>query len=188
MKSEKFITTKNYILFLIILTSCKPNYEKYADIKKELISIYIKDQTNRIDANWVLQSKVDEQNLIKVTKIIDSVGWLSKSDVGDTANAALFLVLQHSNKISMEKYYPILKKAVFEKKASKENLALLTDRIEILNGRPQIYGTQGRIINNEFILDSILDFTNVDQRRKEMDMIPLKEYILELKKINKLGK
>ena len=41
---------KYYILFLIILTSCKPNYEKYADIKKELISIYIKDQTNRIDA------------------------------------------------------------------------------------------------------------------------------------------
>ena len=150
-----------------------------------LTEIYLIDQIDRNDKNWILQIRRDEQNLIAVTKIIDSLGWLSKEEIGDTANAALFLVIQHSNKATMEKYLPIVKKAVENKKANKQDLALLTDRIEMLNSRLQIYGSQFQTINNELVLYPILDSNNVDQRRKEIGMKTLREYILEVKGMNK---
>ena len=166
---------KYFILLLIISLSCKSKKENYTELKKELTEIYLIDQIDRNDKNWILQIRRDEQNLIAVTKIIDSLGWLSKEEIGDTANAALFLVIQHSNKATMEKYFPILKKAVENKKANKQDLALLTDRIEMLNGRPQIYGSQFQTINNELVLYPILDSMNVHKRRKEIGMKSLEE-------------
>jgi hypothetical protein len=182
MKQKKYYY---FVIFIFLIISCNVNKD-YSNIKKELIEVLEKDQSNRLNGNWLEQKIKDEENLIVVTKILDSLGWLGTKEIGSDANAALFLVIQHSNLKTMEKYLPMLQNAVIKNNATKEELALLTDRIEVLNKRPQIYGTQGTDINGVFILDSIIDKKNVNKRRAEMGMQTLEEYLLILKKIYKL--
>jgi hypothetical protein len=136
-----------------------------------------KYRTNHLQTNIGKRDSVDKQNLEIVCKIIDSLGWLSREEVGDAANTAIFLVIQHSNKYTMEKYLPIMKKAVTENKASKQSLALLIDRVEMLNYRKQIYGSQLQEKDGKYILYDVIDPTKINERRKEMGLETIEDYL-----------
>ena len=56
-------------------------------------------------------------------------------------------------------------------------VALLTDRIEVKAGHPQIYGTQLSLKDGRWVLDPIADSAGVDARRKQMGLPPLAEYL-----------
>lgn len=127
-----------------------------------------------------LWSKIDKQdaaNLIKVKEIIGKYGWLGADVIGEQANTTLFLVIQHSDLKIQEKYLPIMKEAVKNKKASALDLALLIDRIEVGNGRPQIYGSQISEKDGIYTIDPIADEINVNKRRAEVGLEPLDEYV-----------
>ena len=53
---------------------------------------------------------------------------------------------------------------------------MLTDRVRISKGQPQVYGTQTEISNGEVIFKSIENQEEVDDRRAEMGMPPLDFY------------
>ena len=48
----------------------------------------------------------DSINLIKVISIIDLFGWLSPNQVGREGNSTLWLVIQHSDLRTQQKYFP----------------------------------------------------------------------------------
>jgi hypothetical protein len=181
---------KGFIAFSAVVTmlfcSChqqKPNYSK---VRKTLEQVLINDQKYRIDdTKRAEQIQLDEDNEKIVTQIIDYLGWLGKDQIGADANAALFLVVQHSNKTCMEKYLPVLRQAVKDKKARKQHLALLIDRVEVFNNRPQIYGSQGSYVNGELVVTNIIDVKNVDRRRAEMGLDSLHVYLADLKEMYK---
>ncbi len=180
--------SRNILLILILITiscSCKENTQKnYKKIRHILNKVYVNDQLYRNDYRdhkIYLQTELDKENTKIVSKIIDSLGWLSRKEVGDSANIALFLTIQHSNKTTMEKYLPILKEAVKSKKATGQELALLTDRVEMLNDRPQVYGTQ-LISGTTLELYNLIDPKNVNKRRKEMGMGTIEEYLKRFEK------
>jgi hypothetical protein len=56
-------------------------------------------------------------------------------------------------------------------------VALLTDRIEVKAGHPQIYGTQLPLQGVRWVLDPIADSAGVDARRKSMGLSPLTVYL-----------
>lgn len=126
---------------------------------------------------WQTINSTDSFNLDKTIAIIDKYGWLGKEVVGEKGNATLFLVIQHADLKTQEKYLPIIKKAVEEKKVNASDLALLTDRIEMQNNRLQIYGSQLQSINEKNILYPILDEKNVNKRRAIVGLPPLEEYL-----------
>jgi hypothetical protein len=173
------------VLIIFIATfsfSCKSQTpkEKLLDTKKVLGNVYLNDQKFRgVDymLNWQKQDSLDKENFVIVSKIIDSLGWLGKDVIGDTANEALFSVIQHSNKATMEKYLPIMKKAVAENKASKQNLALLIDRVELLNNRKQIYGSQVHEQDGKVVLFDMVEPAKVNERRREMGLGTIEEYL-----------
>jgi hypothetical protein len=70
-----------------------------------------------------------------------------------------------------------MKEAVKEGNAKPELFALLVDRIEMLNGRPQIYGSQMQIINGKRVLYQVIDIKNVNKRRAEVGLESLEEYL-----------
>lgn len=120
----------------------------------------------------------DSKNLIIVKEILDKHGWLGKDEVGENGNITLFLVIQHSDLKTQEKYLPMMKEAVKNGKASAADLALLIDRVEIGNGRPQIYGSQlTATINGKITLEPIIDEPNVNNRRAEVGLEPLERYL-----------
>jgi len=86
--------------------------------------------------------KTDSLNLIVVSEILDKYGYLGYDDVGVIESQSLFLVIQHADLFVQEKYLPVIRKAVLDKKTFPSNLALLEDRISLRKGKKQIYGSQ----------------------------------------------
>jgi hypothetical protein len=197
------------VLFLIII-SCgtnikpvsntendKPETKLNMRLVQQLDSIYVDDQKYRMKlndiekkygweskemkANWKAIIENDSVNLIKVKTILDNNGWLGEEIVGEKGSAALFLVIQHSNLATQEKYLPMLRDAVKQGKASGSRLALLEDRVALRQGKKQIYGSQ--ISRDEetklYYVSPLEDPDNVDKRRAEVGLQPIAKYVLE---------
>lgn len=130
-----------------------------------------------VDALWELKQKLNHKNLERLIEIIDENGWPKVSDVGGTAASAVFLIIQHADLEVQEKYLPIMKEAADEGEASWASLAMLIDRVEMRSKRPQIYGSQIQRIDDEFIVYQIKDPEYVNQRRKEVGLGPIEEYV-----------
>jgi len=164
-------------------------------LKKQLESIYVRDQTLRrlySDAEekfgkgseemsyfWSVVSREDSINEAEVIDIIREHGWVGRSQVGGKANTALWLVIQHAPLEVQEKYLPLLEASVKEGESTGSHLALLQDRINMRNDEPQIYGSQ--VITDqetgEFKVYEIKNPAQVNERRKEVGLGPIEEYL-----------
>jgi len=130
-------------------------------------------------ALWEFKKSLNETNLKNLEDIIETKGWPKISDVGENAAGGAFLIIQHSNYEKQKKYLPTIKSLCEEKEASWESYALMYDRIQINENKPQRYGSQLNF-NNEtkkFELYPLEDESKVDEWRKEMGLIPLSEYV-----------
>jgi len=183
-------TKLKYILLILVFFECKKAEKKdsYSEVRKTLEKVLENDQKYRQKAiiDWQKQGSLDKENLEIVTKIIDSLGWLGENKIGHDANLALFLAIQHAYKLeTMEKYLPILKEAAKKGNAEKGQAAYLIDRIELLNNRKQIYGTQYSIRENgTAFIENLIDSANVNSRRKSMDLYPLEDYLRKIDSSN----
>ncbi|WP_295767434.1 DUF6624 domain-containing protein [uncultured Mucilaginibacter sp.] len=161
---------------------------------KELTGIYNDDQSYRLKLDsvgkkygrnskelkdlWSTIQQKDSINLSKVKAILDDHGWLGADVVGDKGNLTLFLVIQHADIKTQEKYLPMLRAAVKEGKAHPANLALLEDRVAIRQGKKQIYGSQISIDKTgKATIDPIDDEPNVNKRRAAVGLQPLEDYV-----------
>lgn len=169
------------------------NFDK--PLQKELTNIYFEDQTFRIqvinaqkthgrdskvvDSLWNIIDVKDSINLIKVTKILDEKGWVGKDKIGQQANQTLFLVIQHSDLKTQQKYLPMMRSAVKNGNADAASLALLEDRVALGEGRKQIYGSQigtDPETKKQFVLP-LEDPDNVDKRRAAVGLEQLSDYV-----------
>lgn len=184
----------------LLLSKIKENKEKAeANLNKPLVkmldSIYIEDQKYRqeIDGiekkygweskemkdHWKIINRKDSINLIKVKIILDKYGWLGSDVIGGQGNSTLFLVIQHSDQKTQEKYLPLMREAVKKGKAQGSSLALLEDRVALGQGKKQIYGSQiGRDVETQiYYISPMEDPDNVDKRRAEVGLGTLAEYV-----------
>lgn len=138
-----------------------------------LKEVYIKDQNNRI--NSTINKSIDDENLSIVVSILENCKMSSfvKSDY-----KAIWVVLQHSNVYFMKKYLHVLKYGSKEGLLPASRLALMEDRILVSDGKPQIYGSQVyRDSHGKWHVYPIKDDVNVDKRRMNIGMQPLKDYL-----------
>lgn len=119
---------------------------------------------------------VDSVNTVRIMAIIDSAGWLGPEDIGIKASGTLWLVIQHAPLPVQERYLPEMRLAVEEGKARAMDLAYLEDRVEMRNGRPQIYGSQVTMKDGRSRLWPIKEEATVNERRKEVGLGPLEDY------------
>ncbi|GAB3720621.1 DUF6624 domain-containing protein [Flavobacterium koreense] len=164
-------------------------------LQAELLAIYEDDQGIRrtfikAQKDYGFQSKIvdslgrimmqkDNVNLIKITKILDKHGWVGADKVGGQANQTLFLVIQHSDLPTQQKYLPMMREAVKNKNASSSALALLEDRVALGEGKKQIYGSQigfDKDTNTNYVLP-LEDPDTVDQRRASVGLGLLADYV-----------
>lgn len=121
---------------------------------------------------------VDADNTSFLKKIIAERGWPGRSLVGSEAANAAFLILQHSPDTAFQaKTLPLLEKAYAAGDAEGQQVALLTDRVAVQRGQPQLYGTQASVVNGRFKLNPIADSANVDARRAKLGMPPVAAYM-----------
>jgi hypothetical protein len=121
---------------------------------------------------------VDADNTSFLKKIVAERGWPGRSLVGADAQGAAFLIVQHSPDTAFQaKILPLIEKAYAAGEAEGQQVALLTDRVAVQRGKPQVYGTQASIVNGRFKLNPIADSANVDARRAALKMPPVAAYM-----------
>lgn len=152
--------------------------QKYRHQVKEIEEKY-GWESDQMQAHWKLISEKDSINLIKVKKILDERGWLGADVVGNQGNSTLFLVIQHADLETQEKYLPMMREAVKKGNARPANLALLEDRVALRKGGKQIYGSQiGRNQESgEYYVLPLIDPDNVDKRRAEVGLGAMQDYV-----------
>ncbi|MFK7741816.1 MAG: DUF6624 domain-containing protein [Planctomycetota bacterium] len=126
------------------------------------------------------QAQQDRQGE-RCREIFDRWGYPGSDMVGDEASDAFWLIVQHadSDPQFQGQVAAAMKDAVARGHARGEELAYLTDRVRINTGRKQLYGTQiqfdgdtGRVLPK-----ALEDAARVDERREEIGLEPLWEYI-----------
>jgi hypothetical protein len=181
------------VINLVILHLC--NAQQYNEaLASELSNIENEDQKYRLMIDeieskygagsdemrklWSTIQRTDSINVVKVTKILDTYGWLGIETVGSAGNMALFLVIQHADQSIQEKYLPMMRDAVKNGKAQSSRLALLEDRVALKQGKKQIFGSQIHRDNatGKSFVAPIEDEPNVNKRRASVGLEPLEEY------------
>ena len=135
--------------------------------------------SKEMQAHWKKINDKDSANLIKIKQLLDNYGWLGTDVVGVEGNSTIFLVVQHADLKTQEKYLPMMRTAVKNGKAKGSDLALLEDRVALREGKRQIYGSQiGRDPETQkYYVQPLEDPDNVDKRRAEVGLQPLSEYV-----------
>lgn len=153
--------------------------QKYRQQIREIEGKYGRDSKEMRNLYQVIIEK-DSVNLLKVKEILDQHGWLGSDIVGAKGNSTLFLVIQHSDQSTQEKYLPMMRLAVKQGKADGSNLALLEDRVALGQGKKQTYGSQiaRDQETKEYYVLPLDDPDNVDKRRAEVGLPPLSEYLI----------
>ncbi|HVI45352.1 MAG TPA: DUF6624 domain-containing protein [Chitinophaga sp.] len=122
--------------------------------------------------------ELHNRNAKILNDIIDVIGYPTIDKVGKEASEAAWLVIQHAigQPGFMKRCRELLEKAVQENNADGINLAYLTDRIAVLEGNPQLYGTQfDWDENGELSPNPFDDLAKVNQRRKSIGLNTLEE-------------
>jgi hypothetical protein len=124
--------------------------------------------------------ELHNRNAKTLNEIIDKIGYPTTEKVGKEASEATWLVIQHSigQPAFMKKCVKLLEFAVSENKANLKNLAYLTDRVAVFEGKPQLYGTQFDWDENGVLSpNNFDDLQKVNQRRKSVGLNSLEEQI-----------
>lgn len=125
------------------------------------------DDTERNDHLARRAHQTDSLNLALVGHILSEKGFPRKERVGELGSQAVWLVFQHANLDYQKRFLPQLKEAVDRGDIAPLYLALLQDRIDVREGRPQRYGTQ---IDSNGHLAPLLDASRVNQWRQEIGL------------------
>lgn len=122
---------------------------------------------------------IDRENLVKVVSLIEKCGMPTLNEVDQQQMSAIWLVFQHADNYHRKKYLPQLKKSAQNGDLRKSHMALMEDRILMMDGKPQIYGSQisEDRENGGWKIYDLQNPETVDKRRAEIGMQPLSEYV-----------
>ncbi len=166
------------------------------ELQMELIKMYVDDQAVRrnimediilkynLDRSQITQDDlvtVDEKNRNRLKEIFEEYGFPNKKIVGKNAMHGVFLMIQHSDRDKewQKSQLKNIEIAVKNGDLDGQSYAYLYDRIKINSGEKQLYGTQFSNVdpvNKTVELFDTEDLVNLDMRRMEIGMMPIKMY------------
>ncbi|MEP7355971.1 MAG: DUF6624 domain-containing protein, partial [Anaerolineales bacterium] len=125
-----------------------------------------------------------EGNNARLGEILAAQGWPGRALVGEAAGEAAWFIAQHAvlDLDLQRRALALLTAAVDRGEAPAWQMAMLTDRVRMGSGEPQVYGSihvGGE--NGELVPYVTEDVENVEARRKAVGLPPLAEKTAELK-------
>jgi hypothetical protein len=195
------------ILITFSILSCTGISDKISDaeltnLKTELDSIWEMDQKYRAIASelriknegrrteveadlWLKQAEIDSFNMLKIERIIAKYGYPGKSLVGeDLKSIAAFVIIHNPSK--QEKYLPLLWSESKKGNVDTREVAILEDRILMLKGKKQIYGTAMKydtigfdsiksVYTTKLKVWEIQNYSNLDKKREKVGWYSFKK-------------
>jgi hypothetical protein len=160
---------------------------KYKEIAKQLIELKNKDlelrdilsKKGQLEDGYNKEmSELHNHNTVVLQEIINEIGYPTVNKVGEAANEAAWLIIQHSigHPSFMRQCAKLLRDNINNDNNQSIQLAYLTDRIAVFEDRPQSYGTQyDWDINGEMNPQKYDDIDKVNERRKSLGLNSLQE-------------
>jgi hypothetical protein len=122
--------------------------------------------------------RIHDRNNARMREIIEQYGWAGRSLVGEDGCEAGWLIVQHAvlEPDFQRQCLSLLEKAVAAGEAPGWQLAYLTDRVLMFEGKEQIYGTQYLPTEGgKSVVYKIADPESVDARRRMVGLCSLEE-------------
>ena len=123
--------------------------------------------------------ETDSANLASVSHILDNYGW--PAGLSDAANKAIFLVINHSDLKTMNKYIGLFSDAVDKGYLSMNDFVTMEDRMLMNAGKPQKYGTQAYSLVEDdktvIYIWPVEDPDKLDALCKSVGLMPIGEYL-----------
>ncbi len=124
--------------------------------------------------------RIDTENTERLGKIVERHGWPTYTLVGKDGAQAAWLLVQHADlSPKFQRNCLDLMAKVPRNEVSQQEVAYLTDRVLLAEGKKQLYGTQFTLENGKVKPRPLEDEANVDQRRAMVGLPPLAEYLKE---------
>jgi len=129
---------------------------------------------------------VDLRHTRVVRLLLAQHGWPGNQRVGRDGAQAAWLLVQHADHDVQFQAdcLKLLRAAVERDDASRQHMAMLTDRVLVGQGKPQIYGTQFTLTRGGKYVPRLIEApARVDERRSALGLPPLAEYERRLNEI-----
>ena len=127
--------------------------------------------------------ETDSTNLVVVSHILDCYGWLD--GLSQEANKAIFLVIDHSDLETMNRYQSLFHKAAEKGYISFGDLVTMEDRMLMNDGKPQKYGTQAYALGREgesiIYIWPVEEPEKLNERRADVGLSPIENYLEAVK-------
>jgi hypothetical protein len=160
---------------------------KLPAVRERLLALVKEDQAARKEVmrtQWKDRAALarmresDERTTRLLKEIVEQHGWPGRALVGESAATAAWLFAQHSDldPAFQARCLSLMEAAVQKGEANGEQLALLTDRVLLAQGKPQRYGSQFERKGDRFVPKPIEDEAHVDERRRAVGLFPLADY------------
>jgi hypothetical protein len=136
-----------------------------------------KEQSTEFQKLTAKVKAIDEANTKWLTGVVEKYGWPTNTLVDkDGANAAWLLVQHADHDPKFQRRCLDLMSKLPKGEVSQADLAYLTDRVLLAQGKNQLYGTQFSVVDGIWKPRALEDEANVDKRRAEAGLPPLAEY------------
>jgi hypothetical protein len=136
------------------------------------------EQQGKLQELTARVQKADKENTSWLRDVVKAHGWPTISLVGDDGAKAAWLLVQHADAdTKFQRRCLDLMGKLPENEVSQSNIAYLTDRVRLAEGKKQVYGTQFMQEDGKWKPRPLEDEANVDRRRAEVGLPPLAEYI-----------
>ncbi|MEZ5050485.1 MAG: hypothetical protein R2766_12635 [Saprospiraceae bacterium] len=146
---------------------CDCVYKSYNKVLcTQLDTIADRDQRYRGEVSDLdKQAMLDSINILEALEIYEKWGYPGKHLVGVERSNILFYVIQHSNLEMMERFLPVIKDETDKANLNSKNYCLLYDRICVLKGLPQHFGTQYIEKNGTWVLYKHINLDKMNENR-----------------------
>jgi hypothetical protein len=121
---------------------------------------------------------VDTSNTAWLKRIVARQGWPTRAQVGSDGVRAALMLVEHADLDSafQSQVLPLIQRSSAAGDLPGAEVAVLTDRVAVSHGRPQLYGTQAKLVNGRWVAAPIADSSSVDTRRTKVGLPPLRDY------------
>ena len=124
--------------------------------------------------------EVDTENTRWLMDVVERHGWPTRKLVGKDGALAAWLLAQHADADpAFQRKCLDLMTMLPRSEVAQENVAFLTDRVLLAEGKKQRYGTQFAAVDGKLQPRPLEDEANVDKLRAQVGLPPLAEYLKE---------
>jgi len=150
---------------------------KMRETDQDIRRRYIDGSEDKKKALAAEMERIDKTLTTKLKEIVGTKGWPTIHLVGLKASGGAALVLIHSPDHEFQRrMLPQLQKLVDEDQIVGSDIALITDKLLVADGKPQRFGTQFAERNGKMVMSPVEDPDHLEQRREKYLLPPMAEY------------